>query len=170
MPWASVLEHSRYFGLAIANALNNGLQNALISVMMFTVLREIVRRTAARVGLRQTWTDYLAAIVVLAAMTSIGVVNNDSDRAHLGLALLYQFTFIVTFLGVLLRYGLLATVVTFTANAIADRMPLTLNSASLYAGPAWLVIGLLFAVAALGLWMARGGERMFGSGPFAETR
>jgi hypothetical protein len=39
-----------------------------------------------------------------------------------------------------------------------------------YSGPAWLTLGLLFGVAILGLWMARGGEPVFGTAVAVEAR
>ena len=97
-------------------------------------------------------------------------VAQESNRTHLGLTVLYQLAYLLTFVIVLLRFGLLATFVMFTANTLTMRMPLTLNSGSLYSGQAWLTLGLLFGVATLGFWMARGGEPMFGTGVAAEAR
>jgi Protein kinase domain len=165
-----VLEHSRYFVLNITTSINNGLQNALLSVMIFTVLRELVKRGASRLGFRSASTDYVTAAVVLLLMIALQLAQGDSDRAHLGLAVLYTFAVLLTFVIVLLRYGLLATFVMFTANSLTIRMPLTLNSGSLYSGPAWLTLGLLFGVATLGFWMARGGEPVLGTAMAAEAR
>ena len=164
-----VFEHSRYFVLTIMTSINNGLQNALLSVMMFTVLREIVKRGASRIGVRSAWSGYVTAAVVLILMIALQVAQ-ESNRAHLGLTVLYQLAYLLTFVIVLLRFGLLATFVMFTANTLTMRMPLTLNSGSLYSGPAWLTLGLLFGVATLGFWMARGGEPMFGTAVAAEAR
>ena len=55
-------------------------------------------------------------------------------------------------------YGLLATVVMFTISALSQRTSLTPESSSLYAGPAWVMLGLIFAVALTGFRMARHGE------------
>jgi hypothetical protein len=165
-----VFEHSRYFVLTFTNSINQGLQNALLSVMIFTILREIVKRAAARLGLRSASTDYVTAIVVLLLMVALQLVQRDSDQAHLGLAVLYQLAFLLTFIVVLLRYGLFATFVMFTANALTLRMPLTLSGAALYSGTAWLTLGVLFGVAALGLWLARAGEPILGTTAVAEAR
>ena len=51
----------------------------------------------------------------------------------------------------------------YTINALTMRMPLTLRHESLYAGPAWVMLGLVLAVAAFGLWLARAGEPLFGA-------
>jgi len=62
---------------------------------------------------------------------------------------------------VLLRYGLLASVIMFTIHSLTLRMPLTLVESSLYAGAAWLTMAIVFAFALVGVWMARGAEPMF---------
>ncbi|HVQ41996.1 MAG TPA: protein kinase, partial [Vicinamibacterales bacterium] len=60
-PETGMLEHNRYFLLTIASTLNNGLQNALLTVMMFTVLREIVKRGLTRLKRKWLSPDYVAA-------------------------------------------------------------------------------------------------------------
>jgi hypothetical protein len=39
------------------------------------------------------------------------------------------------------------------------RVPLTLDSSSLYAGQAWFALALVIGLAAAGLWLARRGPR-----------
>jgi hypothetical protein len=80
----------------------------------------------------------------------------------MGLLVAYETLFACVFLTVLLRYGLLASVVMFTIHSLTLRMPLTLVESSLYAGAAWLTMAIVFALALAGVWMARGGEPMFG--------
>lgn len=162
-PSVGILEHSRYFLLMITNSINNGLQNALLSVMVFAMLREFVRRTAARVKFRWVPADYVAASVALVLMALVNIGISGSERDHLGLLLAYQLASVGVFLLILLRFGLLATFVMFTTNILTERMPLTLQSDSLYSGPAWLMLGLILGVAGLGLWMARGDEPVFGT-------
>ena len=145
-PRVGVLEHSRYFVLTITNRINNGLQNALLSVMMFTVLREVVRRGASRLGFR-TASDRLRDGRGRAppADRPSGWCRGIPIAPISGSPCSTRSSSSLIFLFVLLRYGLLATFVMFTANALTMRMPLTLNGANLYAGPAWLMLGLLFA-------------------------
>jgi serine/threonine-protein kinase len=153
-PEIAVLEHNRYFLLTIASTLNNGLQNALLTVMMFTVLRELVKR--ALTWMKRKWLspDYVAATIALAFLVFLGTVNNENGQTNVGMLALFQLLSSGVFLVVLLRFGLFATVVMFTTNALAMRTPLTLQSAALYAGPAWVMLGVIFAIAAAGFWMA----------------
>ncbi len=138
--------------------MNNGLQNALLTVMMFTVLREIVKRGLTRLKGKWLSPDYVAATIALAFLVFLGIVNNENGQTNFGVLALLQLASSGVFLIVLLRFGLFATVVMFTTNALAMRTPLTLQSAALYAGPAWVMLGVIFAIAAVGFWMARRAE------------
>ena len=156
------LEHTRYFVLTITNSLNNGLQNALLSVMMFTLVREIIKRVLGRLAPSRWSTDAISAGIAITALTLIRLAESPVGPPRLWLVGAYEILSAAVFLFVLARYGLLATVVMYTINALTMRMPLTLRHESLYAGPAWVTLGLVLAVAALGLWLARAGEPLFG--------
>jgi hypothetical protein len=69
----------------------------------------------------------------------------------------YQAVSITLVLLVLLRLGIFASAVIFTANILLLRMPLTLDGNALYASSAWFAMAGLLALAAAGLWMARKG-------------
>ena len=157
-PEIGILEHNRFFLLTLASTFNNGLQNALLTAMMFTVLREIVKRGLTRLKGKWLSPDYVAATIALAFLVFLGIVSNDNSQTMFGVLVLLQLVSAGIFLIVLLRFGLLATVVMFTTNALARRTPLTLQSAALYAGPAWVMLGVIFAIAAAGFWMARRAE------------
>ena len=157
-PEIGILEHNRFFLLTLASTLNNGLQNALLTVMMFTVFREIVKRGLTRLKGKWLSADYVAATIALAFLVFLGIVNNENGQTMFGVLALLQLVSSGVFLIVLLRFGLFATVVMFTTNALARRTPLTLQSAALYSGPAWVMLGVIFAVAAAGFWMARRAE------------
>jgi hypothetical protein len=160
-PEISVLEHNRYFLLTIASTLNNGLQNALLTVMMFTVLREIVKRGLMRLSRKWLSPDYVAAAIALTFLVFLGTVNNENGQTNFGMLVLLQLVSSGVFLIVLLRFGLFATVVMYSVNALAVRTPLTLQSTAIYAGPAWVMLGLIFAIAVLGFWMARRTEELY---------
>jgi hypothetical protein len=157
-PEVAILEHNRYFLLMFAQTLNNGLQNTLLTVMMFTVFREIVKRGLMRLKRKWLSTDYVAASLALTFLVLLGLVENANDQTNVGILVLLQLASSGVFLIVLLRFGLFATFVMYTTNALSIRTPLTLNSAALYAGPAWVMLGVIFAIAATGFWMARRSE------------
>ena len=160
-PELGVLEHNRYFLLTIASTLNNGLQNALLTVMMFTILREIVKRALTRLKGKWVSPDYVAATIALAFLVLLGLVNNEYGQTMVGVMALLQVVSTGVFLIVLMRFGLFATVVMYTTNALAMRTPLTLQPAALYSGPAWVMLGVIFAIAATGFWMARRTEELY---------
>ena len=157
-PEIGIVEHNRYFLLNIASTLNSGLQNALLTAMMFTVLREIVKRGLTRLKGKWLSPDYVAASIALAFLVVLGIVNNQSGQRVLWVLVLLQLVSSGVFLIVLLRFGLFATVVMYTTNALTIRTPLTLQSAALYSGQAWVMLGVIFAIAAAGFWMARRAE------------
>jgi len=97
----------------------------------------------------------VAAAIALAFLVFLGTVDNENSQTNFGMLVLLQLVSAGVFLIVLLRFGLFATVVMYTVNALAVRTPLTLQSAALYSGPAWVMLGLIFAIAVLGFWMAR---------------
>jgi hypothetical protein len=158
-PSTGAFEHTRYLVLLIPNTLNNGLQNALLSVLAFTVFREFVKRVLSRVKSRWISPDYLSAGLALLFTVFISLVESPTTRNQLWLNGLLQLASSGVFLLVLLRFGMLATVVMYTIEALAQRAPLTLQSNSLYAGPAWTLLGFIFLVAVAGLWMARRGDK-----------
>jgi hypothetical protein len=162
LPSLAVLEHTRYFIPTITSSINNGLQNALISVMFFTIFREVVRRLTARLKLKRVSPDTVAAGLALLLTALVGIALSADEHTPLWLRAAEQSVGAVVFLVVLLRYGLLATAVMFTINSLAGRMLLTLDSDALYAGSSAVALVLIFALALVGLWMARAGEPMFG--------
>ena len=167
-PAIGTLEHSRYLVLALTGSLNSGLQNALLLGMAFTVLREVMLRLFTRFRVAKRSADYItAALALLFVFVLKGIDANDSTSTpgHIWLFLAHEVLFASVFLLVLLRYGLLASVVMFTIAALTQGMPLTLVGSHLYAGAAWLTLTIVFTVALVGVWMARGAEPMFGHKP-----
>ena len=157
-PETGVLEHSRYFLLTISSTMNDGLQNALLGVMMFTVLREVVKRGVSRLPLKWLSPEYTAAVIALILLVLLRLLDTQVSNGPWWLGALLNLVSTGVFLVVLLRYGLFATVVMYTTNFLASRTPLTLNPNALYAGPAWVMLGVIFAIGLTGFWMARRGE------------
>jgi len=154
-PDTGVLEHVRYFVLMIPSAINGGLQNALLSALAFTGFREIMKRGIIRLKVRWLSPDYVSAGAALAFSVLISIIERQASPSHLWLYGLFELASSGVFVFVLLRFGMLATVAMYTIHALATRSALTLQSSSLYYGSSWVTLGLIFAVAAVGLWMAR---------------
>jgi len=158
MPETGILEHNRYFLLTISSTVNGGLQNALLGVMMFTVLREIVKRGLALLPVKWLSPERAGTAVALILMVLLRLLDTQGQGGPWWIAASVNLLTTGVFLAVLLRYGLFATVVMYTTTALVQRTPLTLNANALYAGPAWVMLGVIFALGVTGFWMARRGE------------
>jgi hypothetical protein len=154
-PSTGAFEHTRYLLMLLPQALNNGLQNALLGVLAFTGFRELVKRGLNRVKSRWLSPDYVSAGLALLLLMFISLMDRPVDRQHLWLNGLFELATSGMFLFVLLRFGMLATVVMYTTQALAQRAPLTLQQSRLYAGEGWTLLGLIFLIAIAGMWMAR---------------
>jgi len=117
-----------------------------------------VKRALVRLKGKWVSPDYVAAAIALVFLVFLGVVNNENNQTNFAVLALLQLLASGVFLLVLLRFGLLATVVMYSTNALAMRTPLTLRSEALYSGPAWVMLGVIFAIATAGFWMARRSE------------
>ena len=158
MPDVGMLEHNRYFLLTIATTLNSGLQDALLTVMMFTVFRDIIRRALSRVTAQWLSPDHVAAGLALVFLVVMRLLDLEDDPSHLWMVALLQFASSGVFLVVLLRFGLLATCVMATVRGLVTSTPLTLQSTAMHTGPAWAMLAVIFAIGAVGWWMARRGD------------
>ncbi len=154
-PSTGPIEHMRYLLLLLPNSLNSGLQNALLSVMAFTGFRELIKRILQKATARMISPDVVAAILALAFLMLLNLAESDVDGDQLWLVLLLQFASSGLFLLVLFRYGLFATAVMYFIATLAQRVPLTLQPASLYAGSGWTMMGFMLAMGLAGIWMAR---------------
>jgi len=160
-PNIGTIDHSRYFVLTITGALNNGIQSGLLEGMAFTVFREIILRLLNRLRVARVSATFVTAVLVLVIVVLVEAAESRATPREVGLLVAYEILFACVFLTVLLRYGLLASVIMFTIHSLTLRMPLTLVESSLYAGAAWLTMAIVFAFALVGVWMARGAEPMF---------
>jgi hypothetical protein len=94
----------------------------------------------------------------VAGLLLLGITNNQAGQQQFGWLFLLNLLSLGVLMTVLMRFGLFAVVVMTTTNMLISRTPLTLQSTQLYAGPGWLMLGVIFATAAVGLWMARRSE------------
>jgi hypothetical protein len=63
---------------------------------------------------------------------------------------------------VILRVGLFATCVMFFVTFFLQRVPMTLDPNRFYAADAWMSMALVVGIAAVGFWLARADEALFG--------
>jgi Protein kinase domain len=151
----TAIQSARFFAQALLNCLSEGLQNALIWFLVFALARDLIRRLAPKLS------DVWVAAVVALLLTA--VFAGDFSRGWIFVAILGAETILA--IVVMLRLGVFAAFVMYAVNAVTTRLPLTLDGTRIYAANAWFTLGLLFALAAAGLWMARAGEPLFGAAP-----
>src|SRR6185295_7858276 len=127
----------------------------LIFVLEFAIFREVVQRICGRFGLGRSVANNVATALAIALVTVLSVVDTgwiDAVAFSIG---------ITVTLFVILHVGLLAVVVLFVVQAIALRVPLTLDGSKIHAEHAWLTIGTIVSLSAVALWLARAGEPLF---------
>ncbi len=150
-PQYNTLLGGREMMLTTLGALNNGLQNALLTALEFSLTRELVLRITRR--LAPGGADWIPTAVAVAVITMLSAAGNDlNDWLSI---VLYSVIGMSLVLLVLLRVGLLALTVMMFVSVLLQRAPLTIEGSKFYAANGWLVVGLVFALAAAGLWMAR---------------
>ena len=165
MPEFATLEGLRGAGLTIVGAMNNGLQNCLLTVFqysMFRALFEWVTRTpigasrwtiAGKIRMSPRASDkvFVALAVVVAVLNNIGSSGSVVHRALPAADNALQTWLLLV---VLLRIGILASVVMFFTNSMLLRMPVTFTRSALHADSTWITLAILLGIAALGFRLA----------------
>ena len=160
----------RFYLLTFLACINVGLQNALITLFEFSVVRAIVEwgvhgvlrlgtarwPRAARAQMSDRALERLFVILSVAGVTLLSIAGGGSGR---WVDLCLKAVSLTLVLLVLLRIGLFGAAVMSFTNLVLTRVPLTLDSTSLYFGQAWFALAALMALAAAGLWMARRAPR-----------
>src|SRR5262249_40895661 len=94
-------------------------------------------------------------LFLMLAIMAVTVVSVTGNNTQAFLDALYQAISLSITLVVLVRIGLFSSAVMFFTNMLLLRTPFTLDSASFYAGPGWVAIGGLMALACYGFRLAR---------------
>lgn len=121
------------------------LTSALVIFFVFFVFRLIFRKS------------WIAAIAMslLYCIPSFGAANPWID------ALLFTFPFILAFLLILQRYGLVCLAALFFADQMANNMPIVSPLNAWFAQGGVVAIVVLIVVAAYGFQMSRAGKPLF---------
>jgi hypothetical protein len=149
LPSGLVLLGARY-GLSLSlQTIRRALVNAMQLVCVVVFLKIVVRRT---------WLVLLLGTVAIVPTAMSGTFAAD----HLPI----ELTIVVLGIGlmfiVLLRYGLLALVVTFYTFLLIEAFPLTFDLARPYAGASIALLLGIAALSAFGFYASRGDEPLFG--------
>jgi serine/threonine protein kinase len=148
----------------LLGSVNNGFQNALLTVFEFSFLRalfEWVTRTpmgSARWTLGETlrMSDRVSekVFIALVALIMTAMELRGVARIDIPVAAASQAASTLLILVVLLRVGILSSVVMFSVSALLLRMPMTFDARSLYAGAAWFALAAVFALGIAGFRLA----------------
>jgi len=135
---------------SLLGCVNNGLQNGLIFALQFALVRDVLMRVARRLG-PNTASDISTPIAIV-IVTFVNMIASGSDWWLV--TTLSTIETALTLL-VMLRIGLLATIVMFIVLTIMQRMPFTLDSTKFFANEGWFALALVFGLGVLGFWTAR---------------
>jgi hypothetical protein len=149
LPQASILLGTRYEAVAALETLRRAFYSGFEVVCVVVFIKILVRRT---------WLVMLLGMILIFPIAMNGVSLGE----HPALEVAIGVTGISLILGVLLRYGLLAIIVTFYTFMVVEALPLTTDLSRPYASSSVLVMIAIMAVAAYGFYASRGDEPLFG--------
>jgi hypothetical protein len=158
LPDLEMLSGLRHWLFSTLASVNSGFQNALFNVLILVLLRHVVRAVAGRLGRRGVGIDNVATAFAVAVWVILAAINPDGDWSD-GV---FQALTAALELLVILRVGLLAACVMFFVIFYLQRVPMTLDPGRFYATDAWMSMALVLAIAAIGFWLARADEPLFG--------
>ena len=149
LPSASILLGSRYELVAALETLHRAFNSGFEIVCIMAFLKIVVRRT---------WVVVLLGSIIIIPIAMNGSFLGEHPAIELGIVIFG----ISLVLGVLLRYGLLAIIVTFYTFMAMEALPLTTNLARPYAASSVLLMLAIVGVSAYGFYASRGDEPLFG--------
>ena len=149
LPNSTILLGTRYSVAAALETVRSALTDALQGMCIVVFFRILVRRT---------WLVMLLSTLAILPIAMSGTFTGellvlDVTVSLLGIALVF---------GVLLRFGLLALVVTFYTFLLIGQFPPTIDFARPYAGSCVIVLAALAALSMFGFYASRDGEPLFG--------
>ena len=148
----------------ITNAPFNALMNGMISMLLLSLIRQGVRGLASLTSgplSRIIGSNVTVALATLVLFVIV-VKRNSLSPLYPWLDVASTAVLLASLLAVALRFGLFALVVAFLVLDLAGDAPLTLDATKLYAGPAWFLMAVIAGLGAVGVWMARAGQPLFG--------
>ncbi len=133
------------------DGLLNGLFVAVFIVLGYVMLRLMLRRTILAI----------AATVILLAVVQAPQVLQSSGPWWIAAA--FQLIIVAGVTVLVVRYGLLVTVVAIGIINVVGNMPLTLSLSHWTAMTSDLVIATVIGIAAFGFYASRAGQPLFGN-------
>ena len=149
LPPASILLGTRYAIDGALESVNRAFSTALEIVCIVVFLKILVRRT---------WVVVLLSEIVLLPIAASGTFAGEQPMLELAITV----TGVSLVIFVLLRYGLLALMVTFYTFMTMELFPATTDFSRPYAAASWVLLAAIAAVSAYGFYASRGDEPLFG--------
>jgi len=137
-----VFMSSRYVLSTITRTLLESITNSMLAVVGVVVLLILLKRT---------WLAWIAGILVFMWVVIQGMFPPGTPLLDLAIGA----GIIAIYIGVILRWGLLATIVTLFTHFLLIRAPLTTDLASWRATPGIAYTATLAGLALFGAWLAR---------------
>ena len=152
----------------VITCVNQAVQTALILVFDYVAYRTLLIRiwteACRRLSGRLAWfrvprpiPEWIVAIVPIAFIAFGPMFGHDFRQGLIDAAI--QAGSVTLMLVVLLNAGLFATCVMLFVTNCLNTLSMTFDAAKPYAGSSWMTLGAIIAMAALGFWMARSGEK-----------
>lgn len=145
IPTLLALDQTRYVIATLFLNMTAALQNALLGVLGLALMRML---------LKKQWLVFAVATLIFSPLAARG--QFQSGVAWLDL--LFGVALVAAILGVIIRFGLFAGIVSFTTHFWTFGMPLTLSASRLYFQTSLFALGLIVLTALVGLILARGGS------------
>ena len=151
VPVLTTLAASRHLGFFFLNSLSFSVFFSLGGLFGLFFYRALLRNRWLALSLQ----FFLQYVLFAALLSNFGELRSVSAAL-----------FTVIWFAVLLRAGLLASVVSFCFFRMLEATPLTLDLSAWYAGRTLLSLGFLGAVLIYGFWVSLGGKSPFGHSLF----
>jgi hypothetical protein len=129
----------------------SGIFQAMFGVLAYVLLRLAFRRTALAV---------IASVVLLALVQTTNVLTS---AAPTWIAALYQVIVVTAVVAMVVRYGLLVSVIVTAVDGVLESIPLTLSLSHWTATASNLTMALVIGLACFGFYAARAGPALFGN-------
>jgi len=169
LPDPNLLLGSREIIAVVLGAFNTGLQNPLIDVFALAVgralfewvtrlggagLARLLRKPADRFVMSRQASERAFVVIACIVMALVAVDNRGANQQFFDA--LYTSIENTIALFVFIHLGLFGAMVMTFVQFVLNNAPLTFATTRLYSPDSWMAIVFVVAIAAVGLWMARG--------------
>jgi hypothetical protein len=151
-PALESLRSSRHVAAALAFQTTDVLQFLLGGLLFLVLLQAVVRNL------------WITALLWVMLVTPISTGANFGAGANLlGWDLLFAVVLGVLGIAMLVRFGMLATLVMLIIERLFTRLPITLDLGAFYLEPSLTIVSFVFALGLYGFVVALGDQPAFGS-------